>query len=758
MVILQARMTASASTQLQAARHLLAQWAWRRSLAEAALACLFALPPLWMLMAGLTPLQDMQAALTAGALSLAVGGIYFARNRQSALQVALLLNRQHPSLQESAHLILLEEHPTLPAAIQADYAARALLGAEGGSASWGHPLRPYLKLFGVAGAWCVLAAAIAWLLLAAGGVQVKGNGLGKVSLQATEVAGGGIAALRITVTPPAYTRLGAKQFSELNIGAAEGSVVEWRVATKGAVQNVRLVFADTVIGLQPTANEWRGNTRAMRTRVYTLAYEDAAGRHDSEPTALTVTPDQAPVLALQQPESVTEIRYGSAMQLNIAAQLRDDYGLAAAELVLTLARGKGEGVRFEEKTLTLQGPWQTQPQLARVTQSLSLRELRLAPGDELYGYLRVADNRQPTAQVSRSETFFVQLEDTAAPASDLAMSMGVNRMPQYFRSQRQIIIDTEKLIAAKSGLDKKEFVLRSNDIGIDQKVLRLRYGQFLGEEFESGMTQLDAGHEANNEGESEEAHDHDHEAGDGHAHEAPGDALRHNHAQENAAGTNPGASVMAQFGHVHDVEEQATFLPEAVKATLKASLAQMWEAELRLRTGQPEAALPYEERALKLLKEVQQKSRMYVRKVGFEAPPLKPDEKRLTGELDAVKPGTIARNTTAAAQGEAVRIAYGVLARSNDRLAAGQAVWLQAAGNELAQAAAEHPAQYLAALGDLRKLIRTAEQQTPLCNDCKLRVMGALFGLLQAAPATPQPAAADNRLAKLYHQQLRQQR
>ena len=60
-------------------------------------------------------------------------------------------------------------------------------------------------------------------------------------------------------------------------------------------------------------------------------------------------------------------------------------------------------------------------------------------------------------------------------------------MPEYFRSQRQIIIDSEKLLREKKCIAKETFNARSNSLAYDQKVLRLRYGEFLGEEFESGI-------------------------------------------------------------------------------------------------------------------------------------------------------------------------------------------------------------------------------------------------------------------------------
>ncbi|MEJ7662792.1 MAG: hypothetical protein WKG07_38620 [Hymenobacter sp.] len=58
-----------------------------------------------------------------------------------------------------------------------------------------------------------------------------------------------------------------------------------------------------------------------------------------------------------------------------------------------------------------------------------------------------------------------------------------------------------------------------------------------------------------------------------------------------------------------------------MKAKLHAVLDEMWAAELRLRTGQPAAARPFEYRALRLLKQVQQQTRAYVKKAGFSPTP-----------------------------------------------------------------------------------------------------------------------------------------
>jgi hypothetical protein len=88
--------------------------------------------------------------------------------------------------------------------------------------------------------------------------------------------------------------------------------------------------------------------------------------------------------------------------------------------------------------------------------------------------------------------------------------------------------------------------------------------------------------------------------------------------------------------HVHDSPEAATLFDEQVKSSLRAALAAMWEAEGHLRVARPDAALPSENRALEILKALQQADRISVRRVGFDPPPIKIDERRLKGDLETI--------------------------------------------------------------------------------------------------------------------------
>jgi hypothetical protein len=237
---------------------------------------------------------------------------------------------------------------------------------------------------------------------------------------------------------------------------------------------------------------------------------------------------------------------------------------------------------------------------ARVASAIATRSisaLSLAKGDEVVVRLVVTDNRVPKPNVTRSPSLILRWPADASKDSSGLDGIAQKTMPAYFRSQRQIIIDTEALLTDKPALDDAKFLARSDAIGVDQKILRLRYGQFLGEESEGhAEAAIDAGH-ANADsqvGALAAAHE---------SAEKP--------AKEGAKFGDAG-NIEAEYGHVHDIAEASTLLDAATRTTLKSALDEMWQAELNLRQGKPDAALPFEHRALDLIKQVQQSTRIYL--------------------------------------------------------------------------------------------------------------------------------------------------
>jgi hypothetical protein len=285
------------------------------------------------------------------------------------------------------------------------------------------------------------------------------------------------------------------------------------------------------------------------------------------------------------------------VQLSVSA--RDDYAVVRASLHMTLARGSGENIRFSDREVPL--PQSSDPHVRNWQKQWTMAELGMEPGDELYFFVRATDNA-PNPHTTQSPTYTLRLP---GPAAESLESTALPSMvkPENLRSQRQIIIDTEQLVAdlkANPNMAAATLRNRSETIAGDQAKLRLRYGQFLGEE--SSLFG--------------DEHEHEDEHGGGGRAARPGSE----------------AGIMAQFGHAHDQEDNATIFDPKTKAVLKRALSAMWDAEKSLRAIEPRPALPPEYKALDAIKELQQAERVYLHRTAFVPPALK-EEKRMSGDM-----------------------------------------------------------------------------------------------------------------------------
>ena len=287
-------------------------------------------------------------------------------------------------------------------------------------------------------------------------------------------------------------------------------------------------------------------------------------------------------------------------------------------------------------------------------------------------------------------------------------------MPEYFRSQRQIIIDSEKLLRNQRRITKQNFNVTSNELAHDQKVLRLRYGEFLGEEFQSSV-----GPRSTITNEQAE----DVEKTFGHAHD-----------------TDNEASPLDDFVHAHDSQDEATFFVQSIKAKLKAAVTVMWDAELYLRLNQPEKSLPYQYQALKLLKEISQDSRIYVHRTGFDPPPLK-EEKRLTGDLKEIRNSVSKEAMEAKEQYPNIRAGLTtiekLLQQDSVVLSQNQKVVLTKAGQELGEIELKKPGGNLKTLSLLNSFIHDGENSKEKKNSL-LKIRESFWEILPQETMTPQ--------------------
>lgn len=447
----------------------------------------------------------------------------------------------------------------------------------------------------------------------------------------------------VRIMPPAYTGLPEKNSRDLNISSIAGTVLQWRM---------RFSDAD---GLKVTLNNSRGEELAFTRKGEVFEYADrlrSSGLYgiraywkdsliyQSDYYRLEALIDAPPRI---EPASRDLYRFHflkDPKTLAVAAKIADDFLVKQVYLVATLARGSGENVKFRE----VKFPVSSQAfKTGNVSKTIDLKALNFAPGDELYYYWAAVDNKAPEPNFSKSDTYFLVYKDTAALNESELATMAVNILPEYFRSQRQIIIDTEKLIAKRNKQGKQEFNSASNEIGFDQKALRIRYGQYLGEEYETSIG--GHGHADSNDPLEGFSHRHDSQEEGHHDHSLKmfspqnvrsAEEHDHDHGKSTPAPENPTealAALLEAYVHSHDNAEANTFYEQSTRSILKTALENMWQSELHLRLYEPEKALPYENKALELLKEVQQKARTFIAKTSYDPPPIKEKELRMKGEL-----------------------------------------------------------------------------------------------------------------------------
>ena len=440
----------------------------------------------------------------------------------------------------------------------------------------------------------------------------------------------------LEISPPSYTLQSSKITKDLSTAALSGSYLKWSLKFNN--KNKLKVFFQNNNG-NKLAFAFSNDIFTLKDQLISsgfyqiIAYLNDTLAYQSDFYRLEAIPDLSPKIEPETKELFKYHTFKDPKTLSISAKISDDFLISNTFLIATVARGSGENIKFREVKIPIT---EENFKSKNLKKTIDLQALNFAPGDELYYYWAAFDNKKPEPNFSKSDTYFVVYKDTTSNEETELPTMAMNILPEYFRSQRQIIIDTQKLIKTRKTANVAVFNSKSNEIGFDQKALRLRYGQYLGEEFESNITGASHDHEENeSNGDMLKGFVHAHDTEGEHENEIKQEE-KHNHEQKensNLAEKDPLASLLEEYVHAHDDGEMNTYFEQSTRSLLKMALEQMWQSELHLRLNEPEKAIPYENKALDYLKKAQQKARAYVKKSGFDPPPIKEKEKRLSGEL-----------------------------------------------------------------------------------------------------------------------------
>ncbi|NJR78899.1 DUF4175 domain-containing protein [Sphingomonas corticis] len=498
---------------------------------------------------------------------------------------------------------------------------------------------------------------------------------------------------RLRVVPPAYTGLPARDLATLDARVPAGSRIEWTLAFDPAPAAAALAFLDgRRVVLAPGAR-WRGATTLVRSGLYRVAPAGApAGRlHRIDAVA-----DQPPRVVVRAPRETLTLATPGQRGWTVAFEARDDYGVAAAaRLVVTTASGEGEQVTFRERTLALSGSGAATAR--RFATTLDLPAMGLTGAGDLIAQLVVTDGAR---HVVRGPSLILRRKP---PQSDLGTGLDVGvrvALPAYLTSQRQVIIDAQALLRERRRLSPAAFLARAQRIGDDQGALRMRYGNFLGGETEGASNAMPT---SDAEAPAADVHSPD----DGHDHGPAGTPL-----------VGRAEDVLGEFGHAHDEGEAATLFDPETHARLTEAVDQMWQSEGALRGGDPARALPFANRALVLIKQVQQATRVFLAKVGSELPPIDA-ARRMTGKRDDIAPTMLA-----------------LPARDGDEAAAARA-WAAVDGVGRGDTAALDRFLAGAAVRDPLALAaaRDAVRRDPACAACRARLRGLVWEALSRPPA-----------------------
>lgn len=683
--------------------------------------------------------------------------------------VAKDLNRRFPSLEESCHLVLVKDHYTLSVLQRLQYqrsakALNKLLEDKNTHLARRYPLKTALALNLVTALLCLFATNfICNLAHKPRADEVAISSTQEITDSLDNDALSKITDASVAVTPPDYA-IGFNGFKRtqtqaLDMQVLAGSEVQWQLAFSndqtGINQPYSIQVNNTQLPLKQTPDgKHTGSTVVKRAAVYQVLDQQ---QRVIAVHSIKVIPDEAPKISLVAPQAtITEIKSqseNSKPTISTQAVISDDFALSKVEILASVAKGSGESVKFRDSVFAFDTINTIDGQQV-YSKEWDLSALGMEPGDELYFSVKAWDNRENQPQLTQSSTKIIRWlgEDI-----DTVFSEGtvIDNMPAYFKSQRQIIIDTKALIAQRLALTEQEFNHTSQALGEAQADLKHKYGQFVGDEV-SGITRTmedGASQQQNNEHDAEEPHEEHEEHGE---HE---ELTAVSHDEHNHEGTHSTTedktgyqSVIEQFGHAHGETDVAIFktpggIEQNPRVMMKRAIAYMWQAEGQLRLHRPQDALPFEEQALIWLNRAKKAERIYVKRLGFEPPPVS-EQRRYQGELTDIN--TEARHTPNVTNDTDMRTLKKTIAVLNAPLRVNalfneQEKELLSQTETLLNSLLDETPEVIEALASLAQIQRSNRRTPSQCPSCLPSLTGQLWRLL------PSPRYQVQQPAKLYN-------
>ncbi len=552
----------------------------------------------------------------------------------------------------------------------------------------------------------------------------------------------------VTVVPPAYTNKQSFKQTSLDLSIPEGSEIKWSIEFNKDVSLINLVSTDKSPLAQSISNTFRHDISSIifQSTLYRFEVNDQENRK-TDFHRIEVQSDVTPKIKWLSPEaSVVEKFFRLAPSLKLAAEIKDDYGISKLQMIVTVAKGSGENVKFREKVVDVPFEINERHEADEVfvsfLQILNLNDYEMEAGDEMYLKLRAVDNKSPSPQTTDSSSLIIRwLEPSETEISDDPIQ--IRFTAEFFRSQRQIIIDTEQLIAERMSVTEDMLREKSVDIGFSQKDLKEKYGQYLGDEFAdetggalvshasiSSHVDLSKDHDDHTEAYSEEKHasEHHHE--------------KHENEFSNSNNSNLDdgrSALIEEYMHNHGHTEIAPLSQQDPKSLMKSAVAHMWQAEMYLMLSEPEKALPFEKEAYEYLRKAKQAERIYVQRLGFAPPPVDVS-RRYKGKLNSIdsqKIGQPQRQLLSDDQVQMQRL-YELLLSDRNAFSLENKEYLQLHLSNLSRSLLEQTqenTQHLEFAQQIENLLTHLSAHQSWCSGCKSQLQRILATLSGNAPS-----------------------
>ena len=728
----------------RAYRLLLWRLRMRRGLEAAAIAaCITAISAL----AGAKPGDSAIIAAAAWSLAYLGLGMLSVYRGISPAVFAEHLDRRLPELEESAQLMLTDAGQLAPMRqLQRARVADVLPSLLADRHKWLPPATRAVTL------WVLMAASL--LILFAAPIRIAVMSASVTTSTSQPVPAGirnesMIASTEVRIEPPAYTGLDVRITDSLDLELPEGSTVTWQMRFRQAGRYALVIGDEQPLPMARGPGDTHvAQARIDRTSLYRIVTEvNGSEQALADVYTLSVLLDKPPRVRIVEPDETTlEIERGETTRFDSRVEVRDDFGLGPVEIRASVAKGSGEGVKFRDEVFDFdtQTAHDENPSGSHsYSRTWDLESLGMEPGDEVYFFVVARDNRHPQPNVSRSDTVVVRWLDESpevVTVGDIALDV----MPEYYKSQRQIIIETEQLIADRDLLDEQTFTETSRALGESQAALKNRYGQYLGDEFgenldgDVDLPELADSLESRAEVETHDDHAHHDEGGSAYE-DAPGSA----------------EALLARFIHAHEAADIGPVSSRNPVGLMKRAIAKMWQSELHLRLSEPVESLPHQYEALEYYNRAREADRIFTQRLGFEPPPVTED-RRLTGDIGDVRSDRVEEAPAEGRSGDQLfRELHDRLSRRSptEPFAPDEIDLLARAADRLQQMSADRPALIRQA-AQLERLRVAGEPVNENCEDCFADAIRTAWSVLTSPRARPvqgaRPVAVDDALIRDY--------